>query len=180
MGAFCSLEEKEVKMASERMMLKISQIARMRIQGVKDTTIAAALGMSNSGLQRILRLPFYKDYEASVLSGQISKLDEKLAQNRDLLRRYAKSSVPVALQGLVELARQRRDLKTALEAQRDILRIDPDKNFTIDGVSKNAPIGVGISATLPQVLFESIAKDADGVSVAVAAKLASKQAKEDA
>lgn len=159
------------EVASERMMLRISQIARMRIMGNKDVNIANALGLTNSGLQRILRTDAYRDYETALLNGHLAKLDEKLASNRDMLRAYAKNSVPVALQGLVELARQRKDLKTALEAQRDILRIDPDKNFTIDGISKNAPIQMG-GASLPAALFESIAKDADGVSLAVASKLA--------
>ena len=156
-------------MATDRMMLKITQIARMRIQGVKDVQIAAALGLSNSGFQRIIRTSFYKDHEQAVLNGHISKLDEKLAANRDLLRSFAKNSVPVALQGLVEIARQRRDLKTALEAQRDILRIDPDRNFSIDGVKPSASLG---GASLPQVLFDSISKDANSVSRSVASKLA--------
>ena len=37
-------------MASPRMLLKVAQIARMRVAGVKDVAIARALNITNSGL----------------------------------------------------------------------------------------------------------------------------------
>lgn len=160
-------------MASDRMMLKVSQIARLRIMGTKDTVIAKALSLSASGFQRIIRTQFYRDYEQAVLNGHISKLDEKLAANRNLLRRQATNMLPEALRGLGELARQRKDLKTALEAQRDILRIDPDKTFTVDS-AKTVTVHGGTTA-LPAAFFEAIAKDADGVSVSIATAIAKQQ-----
>ena len=153
----------------------------MRLAGIKDTAIARALLMSYGNLQRIIRTVDYREYEEALLHGHLSKMDEKLAQKRDLMDGMARVAVPSALRTIIEVANQRKDLRSALAAAKDILRIDPDRTFAIEGEHR-----VGANATtpgLPASLFDSITKDADGVSIAVGQKLDSMkkgEAKQDA
>lgn len=144
--------------ASPRMMLKIAQIARMRIAGIKDTSIATHLNITNSGLQRILRTPDYQEYEEAIFAGHLSKMDERLAGKVDLLGKQARAAVPMALRTIIEVAMQRRDLKSALAASKEILDRDPDRVLAKDVAT------AGPGQSLPQVLFDSIAKDADIVA----------------
>lgn len=144
--------------ASPRMMLKITQIARLRIAGVKDVVIAQHLNITNAGLQRILRTPDYKEYEEAYLAGHLSQMDERLAGKVDLIGKQARAAVPMALRTIIEVAMQRKDLKSALAASKEILDRDPEKTLAKDMVS------AGPGASLPQVLFDSVAKDADVVA----------------
>jgi hypothetical protein len=144
--------------ASPRMMLKITQIARMRISGIKDVTIARHLNITNAGLQRILRTSDYIEYEEAILAGHLSKMDERLAGKVDLLGKQARAAVPLALRTIIETAMQRKDLKTALAASKEILDRDPDRTLVKDQV------GNGNGQSLPQMLFDSVAKDADIVA----------------
>lgn len=107
----------------------IEQIARYRVGGIRDGVIAAKLNISQSGLSRILSLPEYKDEEACVLSGTVSKMDEALAGRADALKEYAKQGVPVALRALLEAATQQRDLRARISAASEILDRDPDRLF---------------------------------------------------
>jgi len=147
------------------MLLKIAQIARMRTAGIKDVQIARALNITNSGLQRILRTHEYIDYEEAYFQGHLSKMDEKMAGKIDLLNRHMRAAVPMALRTIMDVAMQRKDLKSALAASKEILDRDPDRTFNAD-VTHDAP-----GAGLPTALFESLVKDADGVAVAVKKKL---------
>jgi hypothetical protein len=155
-------------MASSKMMMLVASIARMRVAGIKDIAIARALNYTNSGLQRILRTQAYREYEEAIFAGQLSKMDQALAKNVDLMHQNMRQAVPLALRTIVETAMQRRDLRAALAASQDILNRDPDRNFVL---SKDS-VGNTESKTpgLPNVLIEAISKDADGVAAAVASK----------
>jgi hypothetical protein len=155
-------------MASVKMTMLVAQIARMRCAGIKDVAIARALNFSNSGLQRILRLQAYQEFEQAIFAGQLSKMDQELSKNVDLMHQHMRQAVPVALRTIVETAMQRRDLRAALAASQDILNRDPDRNF----VSARDSVGATSNQTpgLPNVLIEMISKDADGVATAVANK----------
>lgn len=156
-------------MASNRMMLKIAQIARMRICGVKDVAIAPALNMSAGNLQRILRTPMYQEYEQALMHGHLSEMDKKMASNRALLWKMQQMAVPMAQRRILEVAMQHKDLKAALAASKEILDRDPDRTLVTqaDEVKRMDPNAGGLPATL----FDAIAQDADGVSLAVKGKL---------
>jgi len=112
---------------SKTLSIKIPQIARWRIAGVPDVKIASLLGMSPGGLARITSLPEYKEYEAALLNGHLSKMDEALAGKIAAIRHEFKTAVPAAMRCLVDAVTQRRDLRAALEAAKEILDRDPDR-----------------------------------------------------
>ena len=122
--------------------------------------------MTNSGLQRILRTSEYRDIEQCLLEGTLSKLDFQIAQNTTLLHKMIEPAVPAALQAMVDSVVQRRDLRTALAAAKEILDRDPKRQF----VSSKQPTAVQADA-LPSALIEAISRDSDGVATAVSAKL---------
>lgn len=165
-------------MASNRMLLKIAQIARMRLAGVKDVAILRSLGLTQSGFSRIIRTTFYQEHEQALLEGQISKMDEILAQKRDLMKhQWEGPYVSAAQRTIIEVATQRRDLRSALSAAKEILDRDPARTFcrTADAVQLPA---AGIQ--LPASLFEAIARDADGVTASVQQRMAKPLDKADA
>jgi hypothetical protein len=155
------------------MILRLHQIARLRICGVKDAAIAAALCMTPQALYRITRLREYQDLESSLLHGHLSALDARLAANVNLSRKVSEIAVPAAMRRVVELALQDKDLKTSLAACSEIL--DRDANRTHVHVKDQITAGLGAGPGLPQALLDSISKDADGVAVSVAQKLVEAQ-----
>lgn len=150
-----------------RVRILVEQIARMRVGGIRDGVIAAKLGISQSGLSRILALQEYKDSEECVLMGTVSKMDAALAGRADELRAYARQGVPVALRALVEACTQNRDLRARISAASELLDRDPDKNF-VKGQAKldaNAPVGVS------EQMLESVTASADKAATAQQAKV---------
>lgn len=128
-----------------RVQIKIEQIARYRVMGVHDGVIAAKLGMTQSGLSRILALPEYKELEAAVLAGQVTKMDQALAGKIEPLKEYARQGVPLALRALVEAATQQRDLRARISAASELLDRDPDKTFVKGHVKLSEEAAVGMS-----------------------------------
>jgi hypothetical protein len=145
----------------------MEQIARYRCLGNRDTTIARLLNLTNSGLQRILRLDEYRDIEKACFSGQLSAMDEELASNVRAMHRKAAPAVPAAHRRIIEIMMQQRDLRAALGAAKEILDRDPERVFLKQETSPVASVASG----LPASLVEAISRDADGVSNAVASKL---------
>ena len=139
----------------------IEQIARLRVGGIRDNTIAAKLNISQSGFSRIIALPDYKDVEEAVLHGTISKMDEALAGRADALKEYAKQGVPVALRALLEAATQQRDLRARISAASEILDRDPDRLFAKGQVraSEDAP-------AISEIALKALDEVADKAAVA--------------
>ena len=163
---------------TDRMMLKITQIARLRLTGVKDVVIARTVGLRPCSLVRILRTPDYKEYESSILQGHLSKMDENLANNRDLMLHRQKAAVSMAQRTIIEVAQQRLDLRSALSAAKEILDRDPDRTLV-----KEQPVRITNdprSAGVPEGLFEAVSKDADGVAVSVSQRLRQINSKKEA
>ena len=123
--------------------IAIEQIARMRCAGIRDGIIAARVGLTQSGLSRILNLTEYKEYEEATLQGLTSKMDAALAGKVKEMEAYLEQGVPVALSTLLETCRQRRDLRAAMSAATEILDRDPKGTFSKRKVSlddsPNAP-----------------------------------------
>ncbi len=115
---------------SPRSNIKIQQIARMRVAGIKDVVIASHLGYSTSGLARILKLPDYQELEEAILSGVISKMDESLAGRSEAMHEEFAVGVPLAMRALLDAARQRKDVKASISAAAEILERDPKRTFS--------------------------------------------------
>lgn len=109
--------------------IKIPQIARWRIAGVTDRKIGQMLGMSTSGLARILSSPEYMEYEAALMNGHLSAMDRALAGKVEAIHNEVRQAVPAALRCLVDTVTQRRDLKAAMAAAKEILDRDPDRTL---------------------------------------------------
>jgi hypothetical protein len=140
--------------------IRIPQIARMRVAGLKDAVIAATVGLSPPGLARILALPEYKEVEDSILQGTISKMDLALAGRADLCRQEFKVGVPMAMRTLLDTVQQRRDLRASLKAAEEILDRDPDRTFV--KVSKVEPAVQ--TPTLTGEVLQALAPQADKVT----------------
>jgi hypothetical protein len=140
-----------------RVRITIEQVVRMRIAGIRDGVIAVKLGMTQSGLSRILALPEYQDLENAVLTGHVSKMDEMLAGKIKDMEAYFEKAVPVALRTLLETCTQRRDLRAAMSASQEILDRDPQRTFskkTSISMSQDAP-------AVSEKLLESVAVASD-------------------
>lgn len=124
--------------------IKIPQIARWRIAGVTDKKIGDMLGMSVSGLARLLASPEYQDYEAALMNGHLSAMDRALAGKVEAIHNECRQAVPAALRALVDLVTQRRDMKAAFAAAREILDRDPDK--TLPACAEQEAVAPGIPA----------------------------------
>jgi hypothetical protein len=143
--------------------IKIPQIARWRVAGIKDTKIAELLHMSNPGLARILATPEYKEFEAAYLAGQLTEMDRKMAGRIDLIHQEMRGAVPAAMRCLVETVTQKRDLKAALEAAKEILDRDPDRTL---GKGKDAGVG---DFRVPEAVIDAAADEGNKISEAVPA-----------
>jgi hypothetical protein len=86
--------------------------------------------MSPGGLARILALPEYKEYEAAYLTGQLTEMDKRMAGRVNEIRKEFRAAVPAAMRCLVETVTQKRDLRAAFEAAKEILDRDPDRILT--------------------------------------------------
>lgn len=124
--------------------IKIPQIARWRIAGVSDTKIAELIHMSIPGLARILATDEYKQYEAALLNGHLTEMDKALAGKVRAIHDECRQAVPAALRCLVDTVTQRRDLKAALAAAKEILDRDPDKSLPSSSDSDTASSGVPV------------------------------------
>jgi hypothetical protein len=149
-----------------RVKIIIEQLARLRVAGIKDNIIAAKLGMTQSGLSRILALPEYQDVEAAVLQGTVSKMDAALAGRADALKEYFKQGVPVALRALVESVTQSRDLRARISAAAELLDRDPDKQFVKGAVRIDPQADHSVSTGV----LDSVTETADKVAAVAAAK----------
>lgn len=113
---------------------KINQIARLRLfSGMKDNAVAQLIGLTQSGLSRIIALPEYQEVERQLLEGGITKLDEVVAGKADEMKKLFAPAVPAAMRTLVETVTQRRDLRAAVAASIEVLDRDPDHTFSKAG-----------------------------------------------
>lgn len=130
-------------MPTVKVQIRIEQIARMRVAGIKDYIIAQQVGLTQAGLSRIIALPAYQDVEQAILQGHLTMMDKALAGKVDILRQELRTAVPAALRTLVETATQRRDLRSALAASLEIMDRDPDGVFTkktkVSGAVEDVP-----------------------------------------
>ncbi len=140
--------------------ITIEQIARMRVAGIRDSIIAVRVGLTQSGLSRIVALPEYRDLEEAILQGQLSKMDEALAGKIEALKAQFELYVPVAMRTLFETCAQRRDLRAAMSASVEILDRDPAGTFSKHRVS----LGGDDAPSVSSEMLAGLSTAADGVA----------------
>ena len=138
--------------------IKIPQIARWRIAGISDRKIQQLLGMSGSGLAQILASPEYIEYEAALLNGHLSAMDRALAGKVDAIHQEMRQAVPAALRALVDTVTQRRDLKAAMAAAKEILDRDPDRSLVASRSDEAVAPGV------PAEVIEAAAQEGNKIA----------------
>jgi hypothetical protein len=138
--------------------IKIPQIARWRIAGITDTKIAQMLGMSGSGLAALLASQEYIDYEAALMNGHLSAMDRALAGKVEAIHQECRQAVPAALRALVDTVTQRRDLKAALAAAKEILDRDPDRSLVASRADE--PVAPGV----PVAVIDAAAQEANVIA----------------
>jgi hypothetical protein len=126
--------------------IKIPQVARWRICGITDKKIAQLIGMTPSGLAQLLATQEYQDYEAALMNGHLSEMDKALAGKIGVIHDQCRQAVPAALRTLVDVVTQRRDLKAAMAAAKEILDRDPDRTLTSSRADE--PIAPGVPAAV--------------------------------
>jgi hypothetical protein len=147
--------------------IRIQQIARYRVAGTKDQTIAQLLSITPAALKFITDKVEYKEVEEAILIGQLTEMDLALAGKVDPLRQEIRNAVPAALRCLVDAVTQRRDLRTALAASVEILKRDPDRVAPdLERGSKLSSDGDEFSymKTIPQSMMDETARSADIVA----------------
>lgn len=112
--------------------IKLEQIARLRVVGsIPDGRIAELLGLTGSGLSRILALPEYKEAEECILTGALTKMDEAMAGKVEEIRNALRPGVPAAVRALLDAVTQRRDTRASIVAAKEIIALDPDKSLVV-------------------------------------------------
>lgn len=145
--------------------IRIEQIARYRIAGIRDFRIAEILKITPAALKFITEKVEYREVEEALLIGHLTEMDLALAGQVDPLRQEIRNAVPAALRCLVDAANQRRDLRTALAASVEILKRDPDRvapDLERARVSDSDPLEY--MKTIPQSMMEETARSADIVA----------------
>lgn len=148
---------------SAKVQIRMQQIARLRVAGVKDAVIAASVGLTPAGLARIVALDEFKDLQDSILHGTISKMDQALAGKADLIKQQFREGVPLAMRTLLETVTQRRDLRAAMAAASEILDRDPDGTL-LKAKDKSAGDGVPANGGLSDEQIKSFAAHGDAVA----------------
>lgn len=136
--------------------IRIEQIARYRIAGVRDQKIAELLNITPAVLKFITDKPEYKNTEEALLVGHLTEMDIAIAGKVEPLRNQMRSAVPSALRCLIEVANQRRDLRTALAASVEILKRDPDRALPQESTN-----GDMIEHTLPVEVLNASIKESE-------------------
>jgi DNA-binding transcriptional MerR regulator len=117
--------------------IRAAQIARLRVAGRSISDIAKAMGMSTGALRLMLAHPEYRMIEEEVFAKHIAALDAELARRRELIRAQIATAVPSALRTLVDAMNQRRDLRAAIAAAKEIL--DRERELTAGREERSVP-----------------------------------------
>jgi hypothetical protein len=132
--------------------IKIPQIARWRIAGVSDKMIAQEIHMTVSGLAQLLATPEYRDYEAALMNGHLTAMDAALKGKINLIHNELRGAVPAAVRCLIDLATQRKDMKAAFAASKEILDRDPDR--TLPASTSEEAVAPGVPAAVLEAAAE--------------------------
>lgn len=141
--------------------IKLEQIARLRVVGaIPDGRIAELLGLTRSGLSRILSLPEYIEAEQCILTGTLTKMDEAMAGKVEEIRNALRPGVPAAVRALLDAVTQRRDTRASIVAAKEIIALDPDKSL----VTRRPEEEGYIPAELSPVVLDNALSDGNQVA----------------
>jgi hypothetical protein len=144
---------------SSQLQLRIERVARMRVAGIRDLVIQSKEGITGPAFHYLINLPEYKEVEEFLFKATLCKMDAAIAGNVDLLRQELRQAIPSALRTVIEVANQRKDLRTALAASLEMLDRDPDRV-----AQKSKPQELNVDATrLSGEVIDIASKEADKV-----------------
>jgi hypothetical protein len=149
-----------------RLVIRMEKIARLRVANIPDARIAALVNMTPQGLAIIVARPEYQKIEQEVLARATSLMDEALADNVSAIRDHFAVGVPMAMRAILDTIRQDKDLKSRLEAAREVLDRDPQRAFAKDNVTLKD--GAGRIIDVPASVFSGAV--ATGAMVAAGVK----------
>ncbi len=148
--------------------IRIEKVARMRVNGMRDVRIQELLGIQAPAFKYLINLPEYKDVEEQILLGHLTEIDKATAGQVNILHQQLREAVPSALRGLIEVANQRRDLRTALSAQLEILDREPDR-IASKSSNRNGEIPIE-GVRLPDGVIDIASRNGDSVITELANK----------
>lgn len=128
------------------------------------------IGLTVSGLHTIKQRPEYKELIRNLMAGAQVQYDNALALDVDKMKEEFAVGVPTAMRTLVEACTQRKDLKTAIEASKELLDRDPKRTFVKPGQR------TGSGAEAPQ-LSEGVLNGFAGTADKIASTLATPREK---
>lgn len=114
---------------NSKVCIRMEQIARLRVGGMKDAQIARLVGLTSAGVARIAGTAEYRKLEETILKSHVANLDKVLADQIADSRRDFTAAVRAALDTLLETTMQRKDLRAAVSAAREILDRDPARTL---------------------------------------------------
>jgi hypothetical protein len=130
------------------------------VTGISDKVIAGYINMSTGGLAQLVATQEYKDYEACILQGHITDMDKALAGKTKLIHEEVRQAVPAALRCLVDTVSQRRDLKAAMSAAKEILDRDPDRTLVVQDTSAPSES----EAVLPEGVLNKLTEEGNRIA----------------
>ena len=155
-------------MPTDKVKILIELIARLRVARLSDDSIAIRVGLTRSGLSRILATPEYKVAQQDALRDVTMHMDDILKARADwLAQEWAKDAVPEAMTSLIQIVRQKKDLRACLRAAEVILDRDPNATLPTSKGNGNGSNGPTLTLTrLPDAIFAKLTKDADALATA--------------
>jgi hypothetical protein len=144
---------------SDALKLRIERVARMRVAGIKDQVIQLREGITAPAFHYLVNLDEYKQVQDSIFTSTLSAMDRAIAGNVELLRQEVRNNIPSALRTVIEVANQRKDLRTALAASLELLDRDPDR---VAQKSKLQEVSVE-GNRLPSEVIDVVSREADKV-----------------
>ena len=160
-----------------RLFIRMHKIARFRAASLPDLQIARLVGMTRMGLAQIVARPEYRQLEKEVLQQTTKLMDEALAGNATLLKEHFAHSVPESMRALLDTVRQNKDLRSRLDAAKELLDRDPDRTFVKAGDANLAFSNGsnGQTITIPAAVFTDNVKA--GAAIVSTTKEAQDQAR---
>jgi hypothetical protein len=153
--------------SSFKRLLRIKKLVQLDQQfQLKDDAKAIFLGMSIGGVRQLRTTREYSQFTTEVLSHVTSVLTEQLNKDSEYVKETIENEVPVALQTLVELGRQRKDERIALSASLELLDRDPQQRFV-----KTSRIAGHDGKSLKHIISSEELSAADDLVNAVAAQV---------
>lgn len=145
--------------------LRIQRIARMEVVGISDRMICDNERIDYPQLRYLRSLSEYQEVKEDLLQGHLTEMDKAMAGKVDIIRQEVRAAVPSALRCIIEVANQRRDLRTALQASIELLKRDPDRTLMSSDESSTAQLTD--SVRLPDAIVDSVSSEADKMASSI-------------